>query len=147
VSGRLADRHAVVTGGGRGIGRAIATAFSTEGAGVPVVGRTAGDLDETVRLVHDHGGSSWSLTCDIRDEGQVRSVVDAAMEQPFRGARTMPLADAYDLGLEPWTSVGNLEKSIADGRALNLAAGGTLTSHLTATVLHDNVDDRLDLHA
>jgi NAD(P)-dependent dehydrogenase (short-subunit alcohol dehydrogenase family) len=81
VSGRLADRHAVVTGGGRGIGRAIATAFSAEGADVLVVGRTAGDLAETVRLVGDHGGSAWSLTCDIRDEGQIRSVVEAATER------------------------------------------------------------------
>jgi galactose mutarotase-like enzyme len=67
--------------------------------------------------------------------------------QPFGGARTLPLAGAYALGLEPWTSGGNLEKSIADGQALTLAAGGVLTTHLTATVLHDNVDEEPNLHA
>jgi NAD(P)-dependent dehydrogenase (short-subunit alcohol dehydrogenase family) len=75
VSGRPADRHAVLTGGGREIGRAIATAFCTERADVLVVGRTAGDLDETVRLVPDRGGSAWSLTCDFGDEGQIATVL------------------------------------------------------------------------
>jgi 3-hydroxybutyrate dehydrogenase len=51
----LNGRHAVVTGGGRGIGRAIAKALSVAGATVTVTGRTEADLLDTVAAGHAHG--------------------------------------------------------------------------------------------
>jgi hypothetical protein len=50
--------------------------------------------------------------------------------QPFGGARTMPLRGAYALGIEPWTSGGNLEAALAEGGAMALARHG----HLETTV-------------
>jgi uncharacterized protein DUF4432 len=50
--------------------------------------------------------------------------------QPFGGARTMPLRGAYALGIEPWTSGGNLEAALAEGGAVELARHG----HLETTV-------------
>jgi NAD(P)-dependent dehydrogenase (short-subunit alcohol dehydrogenase family) len=81
VSDRLAGRTVIVTGGGRGIGRATARAFAAEGAEVLVLGRTQADLDGTVAEIEAEGGRAWARTCDVRDEGEVDAAVTAAMER------------------------------------------------------------------
>ena len=55
--------------------------------------------------------------------------------QPYGGARAMPLAGAYALGIEPWVSGGNLEQAIAEGAALTVEPGGSFRTSLTASVL------------
>jgi NAD(P)-dependent dehydrogenase (short-subunit alcohol dehydrogenase family) len=52
----LAGRTALVTGGGRGIGRAIAIALAQASAHVAVLARSLGELDETVQLITAAGG-------------------------------------------------------------------------------------------
>jgi meso-butanediol dehydrogenase / (S,S)-butanediol dehydrogenase / diacetyl reductase len=81
LTGRFAGRHVIVTGGGRGIGRATALAFAAEGAEVLVLGRTVADLEETVRQVSDAGGAAWLARCDVSDEAQVEDAVRAAAER------------------------------------------------------------------
>jgi hypothetical protein len=54
--------------------------------------------------------------------------------QPFGGARTMPLRGAYGLGIEPWTSGGNLEAALADGEAVELPGRGWLETTVSATI-------------
>jgi NAD(P)-dependent dehydrogenase (short-subunit alcohol dehydrogenase family) len=81
VSERLSGRYALVTGSGRGIGRAIAQAFAQEGAEVMVVGRTADHLAETVRIIETSGGRAWAHACDVRDEAQIAGAVQAAMDR------------------------------------------------------------------
>jgi NAD(P)-dependent dehydrogenase (short-subunit alcohol dehydrogenase family) len=82
VSGaRLAGRHAIVTGAGRGIGRAIARAMAAEGADVLLLGRGEAPLRETAQLIGDAGGDAWWLPCDIRDDERVDGAVSAAMER------------------------------------------------------------------
>jgi hypothetical protein len=53
--------------------------------------------------------------------------------QPFGGAQTRPLRGAYGLGIEPWTTGGNLEAAVAAGDAIELPGGGELTTRLTAS--------------
>jgi len=54
--------------------------------------------------------------------------------QPFGGARAMPLRGAYGLGIEPWTSGGNLEAALADGEAVELPGRGWLETTVSATI-------------
>jgi NAD(P)-dependent dehydrogenase (short-subunit alcohol dehydrogenase family) len=76
----LAGRHALVTGGGRGIGRAIASALRAQGARVSIIGRDAAVLQDAVAT----GAADASATCDVRDEFAVAaSVAELARAQPF----------------------------------------------------------------
>lgn len=74
-------RTAVVTGGGRGIGRAIAQALARTGAAVAVVARTSSELDETVRLVAAAGGSARAWVADVTDDTYVRQIVREIEQQ------------------------------------------------------------------
>ena len=73
----LARRTAVVTGGGRGIGRAIAIALAQASAHVAVLARSRGELDETVRLIKAAGGHARAIMADVVDEQAIEQVIRA----------------------------------------------------------------------
>ena len=73
---KLQGKIAIVTGAGKGIGREAALAVASEGATVVAVARTQADLDETVRLIEEAGGSAIALSRDLTDAAQVQSMVD-----------------------------------------------------------------------
>jgi len=65
--GKLQGRIALVTGAGRGIGRAIAQAFAREGASVAVTARSVNELEETVAGIRAAGGTAKALAADLTD--------------------------------------------------------------------------------
>src|SRR5262245_19406703 len=73
----LAGQNAVVTGGGRGIGRAIARGLASAGAAVAVVARTETQVAQTVDMIRNSGGRAIAVVADIADP---RSVEPMAME-------------------------------------------------------------------
>jgi 3-oxoacyl-[acyl-carrier protein] reductase len=77
----LKGRVVLVTGAGRGIGRAIALAFAREGAKLALVGRTKKALTDVQKELKGNGASSAVLPGDVSDEGVVSRVVAAAEQQ------------------------------------------------------------------
>jgi NAD(P)-dependent dehydrogenase (short-subunit alcohol dehydrogenase family) len=76
----LADRVALVTGGGLGLGRGIALELARAGARVAVLSRTRAQLDQVVAQIEAAGGSALALVADVTD----RAAVEAAVAQAGR---------------------------------------------------------------
>jgi NAD(P)-dependent dehydrogenase (short-subunit alcohol dehydrogenase family) len=108
TAGVLQGQIAIVTGGGRGLGRAFAQALAAAGASVAVLARSAEELAETVATIEGHGGRAVSFPVDITDERAVQGafaeidrlfgpvdllVNNAAMMGPIAPFLETPVAD------------------------------------------------------
>jgi NAD(P)-dependent dehydrogenase (short-subunit alcohol dehydrogenase family) len=126
----LQDRVAVITGAGKGIGRAIAQAFDAEGAVVVVSDIDEGAAKETAgQLTHGE-----AVVCDVRDESAVQALIRGTVDRHGRldvavanagVGRAQPLAE---MSLADWRAVTsvNLDGVFVTIReaALAMAAGG-----------------------
>ena len=77
---KLTDRVAIVTGGGKGIGRGIAWAFAEAGADVVVAARTESDLAETVTGVEQRGRKALAVRTDVTVTEDLERLVRAALD-------------------------------------------------------------------
>ncbi|MCF3102578.1 glucose 1-dehydrogenase [Streptomyces roseoverticillatus] len=76
MTARFTGKTVLVTGGGTGIGRAVALAFAREGARVVVAGRREEPLKETVSCVEAEGGEAVAVTADVTRSEDVRALVE-----------------------------------------------------------------------
>jgi len=77
----LEDRIAVITGAGRGIGRAIALAYAKEGAGLSLAARNGSELEETAEQCRELGSQVLITPTDVTDPTQVARLVQATVER------------------------------------------------------------------
>lgn len=78
---RLRNQVAIVTGAGRGIGRAIAQRYAEEGAKVALVARTASQLEEVAAEIRAGGGVALAIPADVTDHAQVRAMARQAVAE------------------------------------------------------------------
>ncbi len=77
----LTDRVAIVTGGGRGIGRAIALSFADAGAHVMIAARTVDEIEDTVSEIRAIGGNALTVPTDVRVSSQVEHMVQKTVAE------------------------------------------------------------------
>lgn len=75
--GQLDGKVAILTGAGRGIGRAVALLFGQEGAKVAAISRTKETFDATVREIEEAGGTAIAIQCDVTSKEQIDAAVAA----------------------------------------------------------------------
>lgn len=77
---KLSGKVAVVTGAGRGIGKAIALALAAEGAHVVLAARTSAEIEKAAGDIRSTGGLATAVRADITDEGQVGHLIGEALK-------------------------------------------------------------------
>ncbi len=144
AGGHLAGRTALVTGAGKGLGRAIALGFAGEGANVVLMARTRADLDAVAREVEALGRQALVAVADATDSRQVEAAVEQAVAHFGRvdvlahaagGSLRKPSVDVTD---EEWDAViaANLSSTFKVCRAVGrrmLAQGGGSIINLSST--------------
>ncbi|MBI2847475.1 MAG: SDR family oxidoreductase [Chloroflexi bacterium] len=109
---RLKDQVAIITGGGTGIGKAIALAYAREGAHSVVVGRTPSTIEETAKEVKALGRKAIAIPTDVAFEEQVKAMVDKTLQEFGKvdilvNNAGIPgrVADVVDEDVEDWNRV------------------------------------------
>ena len=78
---QLTNKVAIVTGGGRGIGRAIAIAYAAEGAKVVITARSQDQLDEVANFISTQGRDVLAVQADVRNRDEVENLVQETIEK------------------------------------------------------------------
>jgi NAD(P)-dependent dehydrogenase (short-subunit alcohol dehydrogenase family) len=109
---RLKDKVAIITGGGSGIGKAIAKSFIQEGAKVVLAARNQANMDATLKELQAMGGTAKAIPCDVTKEQQVSDMVKEAVKTFGRidilvnnSGIGGPTANVVDLPLEGWNEI------------------------------------------
>jgi len=109
---KLNDRVAIVTGGGRGIGREIALALSQEGADVVVSGRQLDVLEQTATEIESQGRRAFAIVTDVSNEAQVNELINKTLATFGRvdvlvnnAGIAGPTAAVTNLSREAWDEV------------------------------------------
>lgn len=120
---RLKDRVAVITGGGRGIGKAVALGFAKEGADVVLAARSVDEITEARDEIIQLERRSSAIVCNVSDEDQVKNLIEETLNIHW-------IIDILvnNAGMRPvWgTSKANFERVLA----VNLVGTFLCTKHV-----------------
>ena len=117
---KLAEKVAVITGGGSGIGRAAAMLMAQEGAKVAIIDRTLETAQETVRQLINEGGSGLAIVADVADYQQMQQAFETIFDKYQR--IDIVFANAGINGV--WSPIEEIEPDEWD-RTINTNLTGT----------------------
>ncbi len=107
----LQGKVAVITGAGRGIGRAVALRFASEGANVVLAARSADEIERVAEEIAELSGSAIAVPTDVVSESDVKRLIDTA-ESRFgevdilvNNAGVMVLRPLAEMSVEEWERV------------------------------------------
>ena len=72
----LKNKIALVTGAGKGIGRACAIALAEAGANIIIISRTKEDLDKVSKIIKKFGSKSKAFACDVTNYHQIKQIIN-----------------------------------------------------------------------
>jgi len=107
----LEGKTAIVTGGGTGIGKSIAMEFARAGADVALCSRQLEHLEPVAKAIHDLGRRSFAVAVDVRQEDQVKGMVERAVSEFGRldimvnNAGASFRAKPEDISINGWNTV------------------------------------------
>lgn len=104
---RFSDSVAVVTGGGQGIGAAVAHALAREGASIVVAARTKGRIETIAQAIEGGRGRAQAVVCDVTDPASVRDLAKAVgpIDILVNNAGVAHSAPLSRITLEDWNRV------------------------------------------
>ena len=79
-TGLLKGKSIIITGGGTGLGKSMATRFAELGADLIITSRRQNVIDETAEELRQYGGQVLAVSCDVRDPDQVQHMVDETVK-------------------------------------------------------------------
>lgn len=112
---RLDGKTALVTGGGRGLGQAIALALAEGGADIAVDDHLPQGAEETARMVRDRGRRTLTITADVTRSAEVADMIQAVIAEWGRidilvnNAGTAIVNQTLDISEEEWDRVVDLD--------------------------------------
>jgi len=108
----LKGRTALVTGGGTGIGQAIAYDLADTGVKVTICGRRSGPLDDTVKTITDKGGAANAIIADMTNPDEIEALADELIGSQdgvdiivHNAGFSSKVRSARYIGVEEWRSV------------------------------------------
>lgn len=144
----FSGRVALVTGGGSGIGRAVALRYAAGGGDVVVLGRRAEPLEQTAELARAFGGRVDVVSCDVRDPDAVGAAVDGVVADHGRidalvnNAAGNFVVPAEELSPNGWRAVvdivlnGTFYCTRAAGRHMLAAGSGAVLNVIASYAWH-----------
>lgn len=139
MSNKLSGKYTLVTGAGRGIGKAIAVAYAAEGATVICVSRTRSEIEETVREIESASGRAYPVCADVSCEEDVSALYSYCRERTERLDVVVANAGVFgeargveDLSFAEWNGIlqSNLTSAFLTARGaiplLRKSTGGKL---------------------
>ena len=107
---KLDDKIAIVTGGGKGIGRAISLRFANEGAMVAIWEKDLDAAEETSKQINDSGRTAVSIECEISDKNSVSNALKETIDALGKPTHLINNAGIAHVGTATTTTEGDFDR-------------------------------------